>query len=172
MPGRVAAALPECRLIAVLRNPIDRSYSQHNHERALGFEELPFERAIACEAQRLAGEEERLLAEPDYRSYSHQHHSYLARGRYAEQLERWLAHFDREQLLVLSAEDLFADPEPVIHAAQRFLGLAEETPRDLSARNARSYAPIDERTRARLREELEPHNRRLYELLGRDFGWR
>ncbi len=168
---RAADVLPDCRLIVLLRNPVDRAFSHHNHERALGFEGLDFEAAIAVEPQRLAGEEERLVREPRHRSFAHQHHSYLRRGRYAEQLERWLESFGRERLLVLSAEDLFAEPGRIVAEAQEFLGLAPEAPADLSARNARAYAPIDEGTRADLRAVFEPHNRRLYELVGRDFGW-
>jgi Sulfotransferase domain len=171
VPGRVAEALPDCRLIVVLRNPVDRAFSHHNHERALGFEDLDFERAIAAEPGRLAGEEERLAADGRYRSFAHQHHSYLGRGRYAEQLERWLERFDRDRLLVLSAEDLFAEPARIVSEAQEFLGLAPVAAADLSARNARAYAPIADDLRARLREEFEPHNRRLYEMVGRDFGW-
>jgi Sulfotransferase domain len=170
-PRRAAGVVLECRLIALLRNPIDRAFSHHNHERALGFEQLGFERAIAAEPERLAGEEERLLGDPRYRSFAHQHHSYLARGRYAEQLGRWFECFERDRVLVLSAEQLFAEPQEVLRAAQEFLGLAPLAPPDLSPRNARTYAPLATETRAALREEFEPHNRRLYELLGRDFGW-
>lgn len=171
VPARVAGVLPDCKLIVVLRNPIDRAFSHHNHERALGFERLGFEPAIEAESERLAGEEERILADPAYRSFAHQHHSYLSRGRYAEQLERWLACFDRDQMLVLSAEELFAEPGGVVHDAQEFLGLEARMPTDLAAKNARAYAPIHAATRAALRDEFAPHNRRLYELLGRDFGW-
>lgn len=171
VPVRTATALPDCRLIVVLRNPIDRAFSHHNHERALGFEQLGFERAIAAEPGRLAGEEERIFADPAYRSFAHQHHSYLSRGRYAEQLERWLACFDQDRVLVLSAEELFAEPGAAVRDAQEFLGLEPEMPPDLTAKNARAYAPIDAATRAALREEFDPDNRRLYELVGRDFGW-
>jgi hypothetical protein len=171
VPARVAEALPDCKLLVVLRNPIDRAFSHHNHERALGFEWLGFEQAIAEEPRRLAGEEERLAGDPRYNSFSHQHHSYLSRGRYAAQLERWLEHFDRDRMLVLSAEKLFADPAGVVRDTQEFLGLGLEAPADLSAKNARSYAPIAPRTRDALRESFAPDNRRLYELVGRDFGW-
>ncbi len=171
VPERVARDLPGAKLIAILRNPIDRAFSQHNHERASGYEQLSFEQAIAAEPARLAGEEERLLDEPDYRSFAHQHHSYLARGRYAEQLERWFRHCERERLLVLSAEELFEDPAAVLTATQRFLGLEADLPADLRPRNARSYAPISDEARARLRAEFEPYNRHLYELVERDFGW-
>ncbi len=171
VPDRAAALLPECRLIVVLRNPIDRAFSHHNHERALGYEQLGFAAAIAAEPNRLDGEEERLLADPAYRSFAHQHHSYLSRGRYAGQLERWFERFDRERVLILSAEELFAEPEGAVREAQKFLGLEPLRPADLSAKNARAYAPIDAEARAELREEFDPHNRRLYELVGRDFGW-
>jgi hypothetical protein len=170
-PARAAEVLPECRLIVVLRNPVDRAFSHHNHERALGFESLDFEQAIEAEAQRLAGEEARMLRDARYRSFSHQHHSYVSRGRYAEQLNRWFEHFDRERVLILSAEELFAEPAKVVREAQEFLGLDAVDPADLSARNARAYAAIDAGARAALRDAFEPHNKRLYEFVGRDFGW-
>jgi hypothetical protein len=171
VPKRVAGDLPGCRLIVLLRNPIDRAYSQHHHESVLGFEDLPFEVAIEQESTRLAGEQERILADPDYSSFSHQHHSYLARGRYAEQLERWLECVERDQVLVMSAEDLFGDPGTVVSQVQDFLDIPCHRPGDLTAKNARSYAPIPAHLRERLRAEFAPHNERLYALVGRDFGW-
>jgi hypothetical protein len=154
-----------------LRNPIDRAFSHHNYERSLDFEDLSFEEAVAMEPERLEGEEERLVADPRYQSFSHQHHSYLARGRYDEQLRRWFAHVDRTRFLVLRAEDLFSDPEATVLQTQEFLGLDPDPPHDLSPRNALAYAPIGDQMRVRLRGYFEPSNQRLYELLGRDLGW-
>lgn len=171
VPELVARDLPDSKLIVILRNPIDRAFSHHNHERALGFEDLPFEQAIAREPDRLAGEEQRILENPRHRSFPHQHHSYLSRSRYADQLERWLSYAGRDRFLILSSEDLFEEPRAALAETQRFLGLEPNLPDDLTARNARSYAPIDAGLRSRLRIEFEPHNRRLYELIGRDFGW-
>lgn len=171
VPARVARDLPESKLIVILRNPVDRAFSHHNHERALGYEDLPFEEAIGREADRLAGEEMRIREHPRYRSFSHQHHSYIARSRYAGQLERWFQHFDRDRFLLLSSEELFEDPRGALVEAQRFLGLEPDVPDDLTARNARRYSPIEDGARERLREMLEADNRRLYELAGRDFGW-
>jgi len=171
VPERVARDLAGVKLIALLRDPIDRAFSHHNHEASSGYESLSFEEAIAAEPERLRGEEEKLLRDPGYRSFSHQHHSYLARSRYAEQLERWLRCFDREDLLILAAEDLFARPAETVEAAQRFLGLEPDAPADLSPRNIRSYSPIAPQLRQRLQEEMEPHNQRLREIAGRDFSW-
>jgi hypothetical protein len=171
VPELVARDLPGCKLIVILRNPVDRAFSHHNHERALGYEDLPFEEAIARESERLRDEEARIRADPRYQSFSHQHHSYLSRSRYAEQLEGWFRHVDRDRFLILGAEDLFEDPRLALVRTQRFLGLQPIEPRDLTARNARSYSPIEDDLRDRLNEALEPHNRQLYELVGRDFGW-
>jgi hypothetical protein len=171
VPERVAGDLPGVKLIALLRDPIDRAFSHHNHEVSSSYEDLSFEAAIAAEPERLRGEEEKLLRDPGYRSYSHQHHSYLARSRYAEQLERWLRFFDRDDILILAAEDLFTRPAETVEAAQRFLGLEPDVPADLSPRNIRFYSPIAPELRQRLQNEIEPHNQRLYEIAGRDFNW-
>ena len=83
---RIARDLPGVRLLVLVRDPVERAYSAHAHETARGFETEPFERALELETTRLAGEEERMAADPGYVSLSHQHHAYCARGRYAEQL--------------------------------------------------------------------------------------
>lgn len=171
VPERVAATLPEVKVIVLLRDPIDRAFSQHNHEVASGHESLSFERALECEAERLAGEEARLRADPGHRSFAHQHFSYQARGRYAVQLERWFEHFDRDRFLIIRAEDLFADPAAELAVAQRFLGLDVVLPANLTARNARRYAPIDPALRTRLVKRFRPENERLHQLIHRDFMW-
>ena len=139
VPGRVAEHLPQVKLIALLRDPVGRAYSHYQHEVARGFETLSFEEAIEAEPARLAGETERMLAEPLYNSFAHQHHSYLARGRYHEQLERWRARFDDRQLLVLSSERFFADPGRCFEQVLDFLELPAFTPDGYEKHNAHDY---------------------------------
>ncbi|MGI9254548.1 MAG: sulfotransferase domain-containing protein, partial [Thermomicrobiales bacterium] len=98
---RIAETAPRAKLIAVLRNPIDRAHSHYHHELARGVEWLSFEDAIRAEPERIAGERERLLADPTYASAPYQSASYLSRGRYAEQLREWLDIFPRDQLLIV-----------------------------------------------------------------------
>jgi len=172
VPERVRASVPGVRLIVLLRDPVERAYSHHAHETRLGFEELPFAEAIEAEGRRLAGEEERLRRDPRYRSHAHRHHSYLARGVYADQLILWRRYFPAEQMLVLGSEDLFADPEGTLQKVLAFLGLEGSDTLSLPERNKGSYAaPLDPGLRARLQDYYRPHNERLYEHLGRDFGW-
>ena len=84
----MARHLPDVRILAMLRDPVERAYSAYKHELARGFETEPFERALELEDERLAGQAERMLADPDYQSFSHRHHAYVRRGQYAEQLHR------------------------------------------------------------------------------------
>jgi Sulfotransferase domain len=170
-PERVRALVPEARLIALVRNPVDRALSHYNHERALGREPLPFEAALAAEEERLRGEEERLLAEPRYFSRAWWSHTYKARGRYAEQLERWLAVFPREQLLVVPSEELLEQPEAAHARVLAFVGAPAHRLNSYPRFFERQYQPMRPETRAELTAYFAKPNRRLYELLGRDLGW-
>jgi Sulfotransferase domain len=171
VPDRVAEHLPQVKLIALLRDPVQRAYSHYQHEVARGFETLPFEEAIEAEPARLAGEAEHMAADPAYRSFEHQHHSYLARGCYAEQLDRWRARFDDRQLLVLSSERFFAEPEPTFARVLEFLELPAFSPAAWEKHNAHDYRQMGGEVRGRLVEHYREPNRRLYESLGDDFGW-
>ena len=170
-PERVKALVPEARLIVLVRDPVDRALSHYNHELALGRESLSFEDALDAEEGRLEGEVERLRADPRYFSRAWWSHTYKSRGRYAEQLERWLAVFPREQLLIVPSEELLAEPGRVHAEVLEFLGAPpyrlDAYPRVFE----RKYESMRPETRAELADSFADHNRRLYELVGRDLGW-
>jgi hypothetical protein len=98
-----------------------------------------------------------------------------------DQLERWAEHFDDEQTLILKSEDFFGDPVRTLGVVLGFLGLPEWEPDPSEPRGKNSderkkfkgkyKQDMDPGTRRRLEEYFGPHNRRLYEYLGRDFGW-
>ena len=74
----------------MLRDPVERAYSHYQQEYARGFEDCKtFEEALDREPERLAGEHDRLLADPDLCQLRACHHSYLARGEYLDQLVEW-----------------------------------------------------------------------------------
>ena len=173
VPARVHRLLPEVKLVALLRDPVDRAYSHYWHERVRGFEALTsFEAAVDAEPGRLRSEQAHMEEDPSYVSFSHQHHSYLARGRYLEQLRRWHALFPRTRLLLLKSEDFLTDPGPVYRTVLRFLELPEWTPERVGRQfNVGSYPPMRSSTRQRLVSYFADQNERLYEYTGRDFGW-
>jgi Sulfotransferase domain len=170
-PERVVQVLPNAKLIALLRNPIDRAYSHYQHEFGLGRESLSFEQALEQEEARLAGELERMAGDAAYFSRPWWTYTYFSRGLYAEQLERWLAWFPQEQLLVLRSEELAECPAETYARVLTFLGAAPHDLREYPRIFSRTYSPIDPATRARLAEQYAEPNRRLAELLGRDLGW-
>lgn len=163
-PTRARATIPAAQIIVLLRNPVDRAYSHYQMKVRRGVETLPFAEAIEREPERLGDSEE--LAGTAWR-----HFSYVARGEYANQLDRWLGCFPREQLLVLKSEEFFQQPEQVLHETLAFLGLRPWSPRGFRPHHLSSYPRLDPATRRRLVDHFAPHNRRLYDLLGRDFGW-
>jgi hypothetical protein len=169
---RIFATAPDIKLIALLREPVSRAYSNYWDRVATGNEDLTtFEAAIEAEPDRLKGVTTEDLGDPAFYSYHHDHHTYLARGRYAEQLRRFLDVFSRDQLLVLPAEDMFKQAQPTFDAVQQFLGLPL-APVPLQARNERAgYPKIDPATKGRLAAYYAPYNAELTALLGRDFGW-
>jgi hypothetical protein len=170
-PYRIAKALPGVKLIALLRDPVERAYSHFQHEVARGFEDLSFEEALEQEPRRLHGELEKMRNDPSYNSFAFQHHTYLERGRYADQLDVWYRLFPRDQILVLRSEDLFADPEWTYGEVLRFLGVSAFSLREYEAFNPRTYTEMQPQTRRNLVQYFAEPNERLYDLVGVDFGW-
>ena len=116
------------KLVVLVRDPVERAYSQHAHEVARGFEtEHDFAAALALEPERLDGVTEQLLADPDHYSFSHQHHAYRARGEYVRYLRRMAEHVGRDRIHVVDSHEFFRDPEPVYDAVLDFLGLPDPT---------------------------------------------
>jgi hypothetical protein len=170
-PERVARLIPHARLIALLRNPVDRAFSHYQHEVALGREPLSFENAIAREDERMQGEVERMLDDPSYFSYAWWNYTYLARGRYAEQLERWFAAFPRDHLLVLLTDELAGDASGTYLSVLDFLGAGERSLDSYPRIFERDYGEMHDDTRARLEQQFAEPNRRLASLLERDLPW-
>jgi hypothetical protein len=172
IPRRIAAEVPGARIIVLVRDPVDRAYSHYLHEVRRGFEDESFERALDLEETRLAGEAARLRQDPEYISFEHQHHSYVARGRYIDQLENMTKHIPKEQIFVISSEEMFRDPAATYQGVLDFLGLAPFLPDGFAAQNANVYKdPIDPAVRTRLEELFAEPNGRLEAFVGRSFGW-
>lgn len=164
---RIAAELADVRIIVLIRDPVERAYSQYAHELARGFEsERDFAIALAREPGRLAGQEQRLRDEPRYQSHSHRHHAYLSRGHYIDHLQRLAELFGRDRLHVVDSELFFTHPEPVYDSVLAFLGLPDLGYPAFDRHNARPRAPMPAQVRHRLTQHFEPYNARLADWLG------
>jgi hypothetical protein len=101
VPARIASVIPDIRLIYVIRQPIERMRSQYLHHVAMGREQDPVEKA--------------LLSKP----------TYVNNSRYAMQIACYLEHFPRDQLLILTSEELRGDRVPALRRVYQFLEIDE-----------------------------------------------
>jgi hypothetical protein len=172
VPERIARDLPDAKLIVMLRDPVERAYSAYTHEFARGYEAETFVRALDLEDDRLAGEEERLLADPTYLSHAHQHQAYTRRGHYADQLLRLRRFFPAERIHVLDSARFFARPEEEYERVLGFLGLPSFRPAQFERANGRARSDLAPHLRERLQAHFQPHDERLADLLGAVPSWR
>ena len=169
---RIAADLPDARLIVLVRDPVERAYSAHAHEFARGYETLGFEAALEAEAQRIDGEVERLRADPSYRSHAHRHQAYRSRGEYATQLERIATLFGRDRIKVVDSHRFFSEPESEFADVLSWLGVKPSGATVFDKHNARPRPAMAESLRSQLEEHFEPHDHALETWLGRAPSWR
>ncbi|MCB0991670.1 MAG: sulfotransferase [Acidimicrobiales bacterium] len=168
VPERIHAATPDAKILVLVRDPVERALSHHNHEVKRGFETEDFASALDLEARRLAGEVDLMAADPLYVSYAHQHYSYAARGRYMEQISRYDELFGKSNVMVIRTIDLEANPAQVVDEVLRFLGVALMGSISFPRYNARRYPSMDESLRLRLREEFAASDAALAQRIGRD----
>lgn len=166
---RAASVVPEAKIIALLRNPVDRAWSNYQHVAGkLEADPLDFEDALEAEPERLASPER-----------GSRRFGYLARSRYIEYLPSWYEHFGQEQILILQSEDMYERPRAALKRACDFLRV-EWSPEYFTLRRGKRVAnrntgrysdEMKPETRQMLEDYFAPHNERLYQYLGRDFGW-
>jgi len=171
VPKRVAETLPEVKLLALLRNPVDRAYSHYQHEVRMGKEELSFEDAIEREIDGLDFDSKRLLNEQDYHSFSHQHYTYLSRGIYVDQLNRWMLYFSKKNMLIMKSEELFENPNLALSTILKYLELPDMLPQNYQRDNYLHYPDMKQTTRKRLDDYFHLHNQQLSDLLDFNFEW-
>ena len=164
---RIWGALPNVRLVFILRDPVERAYSNYIWTRQSGLETETFERALELEDER-----ERQL--PGVSRYARPF-SYFSRGLYAEHLTRFYNLFPRERILVLRTEDVVGAPRAIADRFQRFIGVTPKPeladqfgPINAVARAGGADAMRPETRRALTQRYQEP-NQRLAKLLGSGF---
>ncbi len=172
--SRIAWDLPGVKLIALVRDPVERAFSAHAHELARGFETEPsFARAVELEEERLAGAQDGLRAAPHSTSHAHRHHAYLARGRYAEQLARLEPLVGRDRILVLDSGRFFGEPEIVYDRVLEFLGLPHIGDPVFERHNAQPRpAPMPGSLRRELAGRFEESDALLVRWLDAEPSWR
>ena len=101
VPGRMHSVLPRAKLAYVLRDPIDRAVSHYTHSRLTGRESRPFSEAIQDPASK-----------------------YIQTSKYFHQLEAFLEHYRKSQILFVESDGLHSDTTNAVTEIFRFLGLS------------------------------------------------
>lgn len=170
VPQRIKSDLNNVRLIVLLRDPVQRAFSHYKMEKRRGIEKFSFVDALEAEETRLKLGEEKL--ESGLYSYNHQYFSYLDRGNYAVQLQRWFEYFDKDNILILNSESFFKDPGAIYNQVLTFLGL--------KSHNKVHFTPLNtDKTKKKMSKDAEQYlkeyfklkNQELYDLLGEEYSW-
>lgn len=173
VPARVSAMLPRAKCVVLLRDPVARAYSHYLHSQNLGVEDLPFEKAIDAEPVRMAAALDRGLDTRAGRRL-HSNYSYVSRGIYTPQLERWKAHLPDARLKIVRSEDLYQRPMQVYADLLDYLGLPAFTPEEFTRSNVlndHKGPKLAAATEARLRERFAEDSERVRSMLGWDDAW-
>lgn len=135
---RLKESVPQAKLIAILRNPVDRAFSEWWMAFCEGVEQLPFDKAILDNIRRLESQENPLEATVEgaklwliYRGLrpgtvtdiDRRPRTYVENGYYDLQIEQYLEYFPKAQLKIFLFEDLIRDAEAVVKEIWRFIGV-------------------------------------------------
>ena len=103
---RIHDILPDVKIIAIFRNPVDRAYSNYNLGLRMKSEKLTFEDAIEEEIQ--------FLENHSFLESVNRNRSYISKGFYENQIKLWFNIFPRDQIHLLSTEDMHNNPQDTL----------------------------------------------------------
>jgi hypothetical protein len=188
-PKNIANFFPDIKLIALLRDPVNRAYSDWNFHHDSAFvrnredlrDKRSFNKAIQIEFK-----DPTLITPP-------KGFGYLLKGEYSKHLKSWYNHFPKEQLLLLESADLRECPQKVLNEITNFLGLPpfdgnlekgdekvnqlleipdENESNSLKEYNVNKYKePMSEQIKSELEKYFVPYNEELKKITGRTFSW-
>ncbi len=151
--ARIREWMPDVRLLMILRDPVERAWSQARHDRP----------DLTTRGPAPVSELLRFLDQPQVRQ----------RGDYLSCLRTWLAVFNRDQLWVTFLEHTMIDPEAVVRGTFRFLGVDDGASVGIEARpvHPSPSVPMPDRVRRHLEEIYRGTAAGLEELIGQPVPW-
>jgi len=168
---RISSYFPNTKLISVLRNPVDKTYSHYIMAVNEGNEKRSFEEVIKHDLKHLENFSDSYSKKSDDYFKNVVENSFVARGFYLEQLDLWFKLFPKKQILVIKSEDLANRTTEVVKDIFNFLVLPEYKIKNVSKHRVANYSKMNSSTRKVLVEFFKPYNKKLYKFLDRDFGW-
>lgn len=165
----ICDSLPKIKLILIVRNPVDRTYSEYNlikkEDRLNTFEEL-----ISKEIHQIH-DEDNIATRKSTDSPTIGVNSLIRKGMYAQQFSPWLKLFSKDQILVISTEDFALKTQETYNEIFNFLGLPHHTIMNNKKINEGVYAPMKPEIRKLLVDYFKPYNKNFFEQVGQVFDW-
>ena len=168
---RIKELFPKIKLIALLRNPVDKAYSHYHLSLRSGVQKSSFEEIIEEDIKTFQKFENTnsMIDDKYFRIYIEKSH--LGRGFYAQQLKIWFELFDRKQILILTSEELSTDTNKTMNKIFQFLDLPNYEIPDITKHNTATYANMKIDTRKKLISFYSKYNQDLFKLLNQEFDW-
>ena len=167
---RIRQYNPAMKWILLLRDPVERAISHYRMERERGAEWLPFGAALRLESLRRWWDRGWTAWRSSLRT-----HSYLDRGYYSRQLTNLWQSFPREQVLVLTSNQLRLQHDQTLQRVYAFLGVNDRTflPEPTTVFATENKTPVSPAARAWMRRRFAAEIPKLEQMLGRSFSeWR
>lgn len=157
---RIAATFPNAKLVALLRDPVQRAVSNYYFSVENGLETVPIEEAFRLEEERL---------HTGHPSTSVSPFAYIRRGRYIDYLSKYERYFPRDQLIILIHEQ-FVGLAAAFRALCDRLGVGDHLPPGLDERVNATHPrkPLSAALDAYLRDIFADPNERLAARYGLD----
>ena len=167
---RIFKFSPNAKIIAVLRNPIDRAYSNFNNRiQDEGDTETTFEEIVYSEMEKIKNNENN--KENNVFLVNEFYDLDLARGFYAKQLKFWFKKFQRKNIFLTSSEELATNTDKTVSEIFEFLEVPEQKISDLTKQNKIKYPKMKDSTREILINFFKPYNEELFGMIGSKFDW-
>ena len=169
---RIKELFPEIKLIALLRNPVDKAYSHYNSKMQVeGDTKTTFEEMIEEDIKMIEKFENTnsIIDDEYFRNYIEK--SPLGRGLYAQQLKIWFELFDPKQILILTSEELSTETNKTMNKIFQFLDLPDYEIPDTAKRSTGNYTNMKMDTRKKLISFYSKYNQDLFKLLNQEFDW-
>lgn len=147
---------PKVKIIILLRNPVDRIFSDYNYQKNFNKREsLTFEEALTFE-------EFRFKAPFHYRINS----------IYIEQIKPYFEVFPKDQIKILDFDELVISPQFVMDEVCKFLKIPKKNDWKFKIYNKLEYdQKINPSTKSWLSDFFKPYNEQLFKFLGKRFNW-
>jgi hypothetical protein len=160
---------PNMKIVVILRNPVDRAYSQYHLSIREKVERRSFEDAIVEEMNRLNKESyERYEIKP---KFSVEENNYLKKGLYALQLRHWLKIFPRENILILSTEEFERNQQAIYNIIFEFLNISQFEVKNTKKMQKGNYVKMNSKSREMLLDFFRPYNEELFQIINTRFDW-